>query len=284
MNLLRMQFVVWSATLGLTAIGLGADVEEGPTGEPIAGYWFVSGALNTDKGPVLSLSKRHVLVDQGTKVKKMSNRSPLTLHLQPMVTERFVEIGDFDASFSSSLPGLMEARAASEMMRHQMGTENEISLLPKIETVRRRTRLNYDQIEEQNRESREYEEGMRHFAEEVAHEAERRVDTLHVTFELSPDRDYTDAYVALAVSYALPRIGRRGSQVYARYVGDLKSGESKLTKMRVALIPFPRRDAKCELFLFHGNGQAIATNLARRVQAVTASQIAEMTERGTVVP
>lgn len=258
--------------------------EESVEGGDSDHYLFIGGSLSAAEGksyfPIASVNKRHVYVEKGEKLKRLSNRVPVIIHLRPTLSDRYVELGNFDFSFSSTLPALIEARAVSEAMRHQMGTELEIARMPKIESRGPRWRLNYDEIENLNRDTKEYQQTLRDHAEYATDVAENRLDTVHLEFDVVPDRDYSEVYAAVAVSYALPRRGesQRGSQVFARYIGDLKAGQSELVKLRSNLVQFRALDARCEVFLFEGEGTPIATNLSRRLQKMTAAEAAALLE------
>lgn len=159
-----LRFQVFSI-VGLSWLGLSVLCAQGEGGdaESPTAYMFIGGELSAAQGkghfPVVAMTKRHVLVDHGTGVKKISKNSAILLQLQPTLSKSIVAISNFDFSFSSSLPSRIEAQAVSEMLRHQLGTEQEIANMAKIGAGGPRSRLNYDAIEELTQETQEYQEG-----------------------------------------------------------------------------------------------------------------------------
>ena len=271
-------------SLGALFAFINAWGEESANEADLDQYFFIGGSLSAAEGksyfPIASVTKRHLYVDKGSKLKRLSNRVPVIVQLKPALSDRYIELSAFDVSFSSSLPALIEARAVSEAMRHEMGTDLEIASLPKIESRGPRWRLNYDQIENLNRDTQEFQDNLRDQVDYATDVAENQMDTVHLEFELTPDRDYRDVYAAVAISYAFPRRdeAQRGSQVFARFIGDLEGGKSELVKLRASLVQFRAFDTRSEVFLFDGEGTPIATNLSRRLQKMTAAEVAAMLE------
>lgn len=269
-----LRFHLW--TLGAWALGALVWAVEPSQERASSGYWFIGGTLSAAEGksyyPISSVTKRHLYIEKGAKEKRLSRSVPVILQLGPAISDSLIRITNLEASYSSSLPALIEARAVSEMMRHEMGTDVEISTLPPIESRSGRRRLNYNEIETLKMESKEYQDSLRDHADFGADAAENRVDTLHLEFGMTPDRDYRNVYAAFAVSFDMP--GRnngeilRGSEVMARHIGDLATGEIEVVKARASLTPLRRRNTQCEIFLFEGDGTPIATNLSRRVRKI----------------
>ena len=285
---LRFQVIGFIGLSWLLGSALLAQNESSDTGTPAA-YVFIGGELSAAQGkghfPVVAMTTRHILVDHGTGVKKVSKSSSILLQLKPTLSKSIVEISNFDFSFSSSLPSRIEAQAVSEMLRHQLGTEQEIANMAKIGGGGPRSRLNYDAIEELTQETKEYQEGLLDHADQASDEAEDRVDTLHLKFDIFPEEDYADAYIAVAVSFDLQEFKglRRGSQVFGSFVGSLRAERAETVRIRLSLRPFFRMNSVCEVFLFHGEGIPIATNRSRLLQALSEEQLEEITNRSTGV-
>ena len=62
------------------------------------------------------------------------------------------------------LPSLIEARAISNMLRHQTGTATEMALVPKLSTGRR-YRIDYEQLEQLKRDTDEFQKDITEQAE-----------------------------------------------------------------------------------------------------------------------
>jgi hypothetical protein len=284
MHWLRLQIVI---SVGLSCVGgvsFWAQSAGEINGDPVV-YMFIGGELIVAQGkgyfPVSTMSKRHIFVDQGTGTKKVSKNSSMLLKLQSTVSSSLVEISNLDMAYISTLPSRIEAQAISDMLRHQMGTEQEIAILEKLRIGGGRTRLNYDVIEEMKRETQEYQEGLRDHSKLASDDAEDKFDTLHLQFDLLPEEDYNDAYIAVAVSFELSRQSgsKSGSQVVAEYIGKLQAGRVETVKFRRSLKTFFERGSKCEIFLFHGEGEQIATNLSRRLQPLDSEQYQVLLEK-----
>lgn len=243
-------------------------------------YLFVGGELMVKRGrehyPVLSMDRKHVLVDRGGKIRRLSRRSDVLVRLQPTFSRGFLAIENLNFSFSSMLPSLIEARAISEMLRHQSGTATQMALVPKLSTGRR-YRIDYEQLEELKRNSDEFQKDVTEQAEFSAFYADEEVDKVHIELQVLPEHDFEDVYLAVAVGFDQPASKKEDSdmvrvhRVGSRYVGTLRAGQMEELKFQVALNPFIPRNAECELFFYHGEGDEIATNLSRRFRKMPES-------------
>lgn len=243
-------------------------------------YLFVGGELMVKRGrehyPVLSMDRKHGLVDRGGKIRRLSRRSDVLVRLQPTFSRGFLAIENLNFSFSSMLPSLIEARAISEMLRHQSGTATQMALVPKLSTGRR-YRIDYVQLEELKRNSDEFQKDVTEQAEFSAFYADEEVDKVHIELQVLPEHDFEDVYLAVAVGFDQPASKKEDSdmvrvhRVGSRYVGTLRAGQMEELKFQVALNPFIPRNAECELFFYHGEGDEIATNLSRRFRKMPES-------------
>ncbi len=246
-------------------------------------YLFVSGDLSAKQGrgnyPVLAMTKRHLLLDKGTTTRRISKDAPIMMRLKPSVSYSIVGVNKFDYSFSSTIPATIEARAMSEMMRHEIGTDTALSTVPRTFGAGGRSRLDYDQIEELTQDNVRFREDLIDETDQLVHYAEKIVDTIHLDLELSPEIDYEDAYVAVAVGEnnagGNPGVGSN-SQVVVGYLGTMRANQVERFKLRMALRPFVGDNAVCELFLFCEEGKAIATDISRELKKLTREQLANL--------
>ena len=226
--------------------------------------------------PVLSMDRKHVLVDRGGKIRRLSRRSDVLVRLQPTYSRGFLAIENLDFSFSSMLPSLIEARAISDMLRHQSGTATQMALVPKLPAGRRYP-IDYEQLEQLKRESDEFQKDITEQAEFNTLYADEEVDKVHIELEVLPVHDFEDVYLAVAVGYDRPTSNKKESdmvrshRVGSRYVGTLRAGQMEELKFQVTLDPFVPKNAECELFFYHGEGNEIATNLSRRFRKMPES-------------
>ncbi len=240
-------------------------------------YYFVSGNLNAKSGsghyPMVTMTKRHIVVQRSSKLRKISRDAPIIIQLRPLYTDTVVEARNLEVDFSSSLPARAEAEAISQMFRYEIGTEQEIALLENVASGNGRFRRNYDQIEELKQDSLEFQSSVEDLTLNRTYDLEDRSDTVFLSFELLPEYDYEDAYLAVAVSWT-PRgqntdgDRRTRTQVFSKYIGTLEANKVKEVKVRHNLERIVPKHAECELFLFHGEGQAIATTLSRGLREV----------------
>ena len=244
-------------------------------------YLFIAGDLSAKQGkgsyPIHSMNKRHIVLDKGTGTQKASRNAQILMRLRPTLSYSLVEVSQFDFTFSSTIPSEIEARAMSEMVRHQCGTDTEIAIIPDaINQGGRRSNAYFDQLELLKQENRQFQEDLEYEASDLIFEAERIVDTIHLDLELLPELDYEDAYVAVAVGIgdhsAESKVGSN-SQVVVGYLGTLRANNVEEFKLRMSLKPFFAENAVCELFLFSEDGKPVATNLSRGLKAYTREQI-----------
>ncbi len=257
----------------------GNEVSGGPESESV--YLFIGGELSAKQGkgsyPILSMNKRHIVLDRGTETRKASRNAQILMRLRTTLSYSLVEVNRFEFSFSSTIPAEIEARAMSEMMRHQWGTDTEIAIIPDtINQVGRRRSAYYEQIEELERENRKFQEDVEYETSDLIFDAEKIADTIHLDLELFPDLDYEDAYVAVAVGIedesGESRVGSN-SQVVVGYLGTLRANTVEEFKLRMSLKPILAENAVCELFLFSEEGKPIAMNLSRGLKKFTREQI-----------
>lgn len=250
-------------------------------------FLFVGGELSAKQGkgtyPIHSMNKRHIILDKGTETRKVSRNSQILMRLKPTLSYSMVELNRFNFTFSSTIPAVLEARAMSEMIRHDWGTDTQISIIPDaISQSGRRRNEYYEQVEELRRENREYQEDLEDETRDMIFEAERISDTIHLDLEFLPDLDYEDAYVAVAVgagdSSGESTVGSN-SQVVVGYLGTLRANTVEEFKLRMSLRPFHAENAVCELFLFSNDGRPIATNLSRGLKKYTREQLEALQNR-----
>ncbi len=250
-------------------------------------YLFIGGELSAKQGrgnyPVHSISKRHIIIDKGTGTRKVSQSSQILMRLKPMLSYSMVEVNRFEFSLSSTIPAALEARAMSEMMRHDWGTDTQISVIPDaISQSRQRRNDYYDQVEELERENREYQEDLEDETQNLIFEVEKIKDTIHLDLEFLPNLDYENAYVAVAVGAGSDKgdstVGGN-SQVVVGYLGTLRANTVEAFKLRMSLKPFRTENAVCELFLFCEDGRPIATSLSRGLKKYTKEEIEALQDR-----
>lgn len=273
---ISLLLLVFGISLGFTADSFNAEA----TNEDEKIYLFVGGELMIKRGrelyPVLSMNKKHVLVDRGGKIRRLSRQSDVLVRLRPTYSRGFLAIENLNFSFSSMLPSLIEARAISDMLRHQTGTATEMALVPKLSTGRR-YRIDYEQLEQLKRDTDEFQKDITEQAESSALYADEEVDKVHIELEVLPEHDFEDVYLAVAVGYDQPASRKKDSdmvreyRVGSRYVGTLRAGQIEQIKFQFAPDPFVPRNAECELFFYHGEGNEIATNLSRRFRKMPES-------------
>jgi len=244
-------------------------------------YLFIGGDLSAKQGrgsyPIHSMSKRHIILDKGTETRKVSRTAQIFMRLKPTLSYSMVEVNRFSFTLSSTIPAVIEARAMSEMMRHDWGTDTQIAVIPdSLSDSRRRRNDYYEQVEELKRENREYQEDLEDETQNLIFEVEKIKDTIHLDLELLPELDYEDAYVAVAVGAGSDSgdstVGSN-SQVVVGYLGTLRANTVEEFKLRMSLKPFRAENPVCELFLFSDNGRPIATNLSRGLKRYTKEQI-----------
>lgn len=282
--LLQLTMAIALAPLSLIAQ---VAVEESDTSKSESVYLFIGGELSAKQGkghyPVLSMSKRHIVLDKGTTTKRISGNSQILMRLKPNLSYSMVEVSQFDFTFSSTIPAALEARAMSEMMRHDWGTDTQISIIPDaISQSRGRRNDYYEQVEELKRENRQYQEDLEDETRDLIFEAERISDTIHIELEFFPYLDYENAYVAVAVGRgdeSENSVVGSNSQVVVGYLGTLRANTVEAFRLRMSLKPFHAENAVCELFLFCEEGIPIATNLSRGLKRFTREQIEALQNR-----
>ena len=108
-------------------------------------------------------------------------------------------------------------------------------------------------------------------------------DTIYLRFGLQPKQDMENAYAAVVLNFkelnAKKRLqGIRRSVVRVIPIGDLQSGKARDLKFTCTFPEHNIDDAKVDVFLFDGNGDHIATNIAKAIKEITPEQLEKFRE------
>lgn len=108
-------------------------------------------------------------------------------------------------------------------------------------------------------------------------------DTIYLRFDLQPRQDMENAYAAVVLSFqelnAKKRLqGIRRSVVRVIPIGDVRSGVSRDMKFTCTFPEHNVADAKVDVFLFDGNGDHVATNIAKAIKEITPEQLERFRE------
>lgn len=108
-------------------------------------------------------------------------------------------------------------------------------------------------------------------------------DTISLRFALQTRQDMDNTYAAVVLSFieqsAKKRMqGIRRSVVRVIPIGDVKSGVSRDMKFTCTFPEHDVNDAKVDVFLFDGNGDHVATNLAKAIKEITPEQLEKFRE------
>ena len=108
-------------------------------------------------------------------------------------------------------------------------------------------------------------------------------DTISLRFGLQPRQAIENAYAAVVLSFqeqnAKKRMqGIRRSVVRVIAIGDVQAGKAREMKFTCTFPEHNINDAKVDVFLFDGNGDHVATNIAKAIKEITPEQLEKFRE------
>ena len=269
----------------------GQDVQE-KTG----GYLFFGTEASAEAGkshfPIVGVDNKHIYVDGGTGVKKVSQRASVRTRPELKLAEQYVNVLDFKYSASSMENTKRAAQLVADMQFQEMQSEVEVALL--------RSQMDNggdvfggdlsaadqgiaSQIEEVQQETSDFQSSMQDALDTGAFEVDDFVDTVYVKGTLDPLTDIPGAYCVVVVNYDVVDISSleiegRNRVARVRYLGDVTAGELLGIQLRVLVNEFPEDSATYEFHLFSQDGEQVALSNSNRLKPLTPEQVATFRE------
>ena len=269
----------------------GQDVQEKP-----GGYLFFGTEASAEAGkshfPIVGVDNKHIYVDGGTGVKKVSQRASVRTRPELKLAEQYVNVLDFKYSASSMENTKRAAQLVADMQFQEMQSEVEVALL--------RSQMDNggdvfggdlsaadqgiaSQIEEVQQETSDFQSSMQDALDTGAFEVDDFVDTVYVKGTLDPLTDIPGAYCVVVVNYDVVDISSleiegRNRVARVRYLGDVTAGELLGIQLRVLVNEFPEDSATYEFHLFSQDGEQVALSNSNRLKPLTPEQVATFRE------
>ena len=267
------------------------DVQEDP-----GGYLFFGTEASAEAGkshfPIVGVDNKHIYVDGGTGVKKVSQRASVRTRPELKLAEQYVNVLDFKFSASSMENTKRAAQLVADMQFQEMQSEVEVALL--------RSQMDNggdvfggdlsaadqgiaSQIEEVQQETSDFQSSMQDALDTGAFEIYDFVDTVFVRGTLDPLTDIPGAYCVVVVNYDVVDISSleiegRNRVARVRYLGDVTAGELLGIQLRVLVNEFPEDSATYEFHLFSQDGEQVALSNSNRLKPLTPEQVATFRE------
>lgn len=261
-------------------------------------YVFLSGqisaAVSEDFYPIDTFDGDRLRLE-GIK-KRLRPAGNLPCQMKPIVaiSNKYAEVSSFSYSFNSNRADMTELMAINEMNSEQMrfeqgqnfeqatqngtffGNGGGVSLEEgggsqsfenSAQSVDELDQLSYNQS----------------IDDPDAFGANILQDTISLRFELQPRQSIENAYAAVVLSFkeqnAQKRLqGIRRSVVRVIPIGDIESGVARQMKSTCTFPEHNIADAKVDIFLFDGNGDHVATNIAKAIKEITPEQLEKFRE------
>lgn len=243
-------------------------------------YSFVGGVLmgfiGNDTYPANRVSEKHIFLDVDGKERKVKMNSPIGLGLRHYLSDKLVQVTEFDVSFSNQSAAQAELRLLSELAYSQSASDTEITDVRDFHGGSQpNAELLYQEEGYRDRIENQIDEG-RMFEDSIA-------DTVNTHFTLNPITDLSDAYVVIGVSFDLPKATssgkQRGSRMAVHYLGNLKAGVPKDFEIRKRFSPFYPRKTRYDLFLFDGNATPVAHTFSKGLRHLTRKEAEELKKK-----
>ena len=272
---IRLLSLILSALLAVSCL----EAEENPSG-----YLFYGAETSVSVGrsyfPILTVDKRKIHVESGTKVKKVPKKSICQVVSKMKVTNRLVEVLEMDWNTWSMTNLQRSSEALSDMELADASTDAQIAGIKSVSLASNRNALNnseqsdVDDIESDNN---SYQKNMRDDFDSGSFELDELVDTVDIKGDLLAQVDIPGAYCVLVVTherqdYATGISLGKARTVRAQYLGDLVNGKIFNLKARLSTAEFDKETAEYELHLYDGDGSEIAMSTSRGLKPLTGEQ------------
>ena len=267
------------------------DVPEEP-----GGYLFFGTEASAEAGqshfPIVGVDNKHIYVDAGTGVKKVSQRASIRTRPELKLAEQYVNVLDFKYSASSMENTKRAAQLVADMQFQEMQSEVEVAILrSQMDNggdvfggdLSAADQAITSQIEEVQQETSDFQSSMQDALDTGAFESDDFVDTVYVRGTLDPLTDIQGAYCVVVVNYDVVDIDSleiegRNRVARVRYLGDVTAGELLGIQLRVLVNEFPEDSATYEFHLFSQDGEQVALSNSNRLKPLTLEQVATFRE------
>lgn len=262
--------------------------------EEPGGYLFFGTEASAEAGkshfPIVLVDKKNIYVDEGTGVKKVSQRASVRTRPELKLAEQYVNVLDFKYSASSMGNIKRAAQLVADMQFQQTQSEVEVAILSsQMEgdvgdlDLSAGDQQIVSQIEDVQQDTADFQSSMQDALDTGAFEIDGLVDTVFVRGTLDPVTDIPGAYCVVVVSYDIMDIETREIEgrnrvARARYLGDIAAGELVGIQLRVPLTEFPEESATYEFHLFSQNGEQVALSNSKGLKPLTPEQVATFRE------
>lgn len=262
--------------------------------EETGGYLFFGTEASAEAGkshfPIVAVDKKNIYVDEGTGVKKVSQRASVRTRPELKLAERYADVLDFKYKASSMENIKRAAQLVADMQFQQTQAEVEVAILSgQMEgnvgdlDLSASDQQIVSQIEDIQQDTSDFQSSMQDALDTGAFEIDELVDTVFVKGTLDPVTDIPGAYCVVVVNYDVMDIETREIEgrnrvARARYLGDLVAGELVDLQLRIPLSEFPEDSADYEFHLFTGDGEQVALSNSKGLKPLTPEQVATFRE------
>ncbi len=264
--------------------------------EEHGGYLFFGTEASAEAGqshfPIVGVDKKHIYVDEGTGVKKVSQRASVRTRPELKLAEQYANVLDFKYSASSMENTKRAAQLVADMQFQQMQSEVEVAMLKSqmdnggdvfggdLSAADQGT---VNQIEEVQQETSDFQSSMQDALDTGAFEVDDFVDTVFVRGTLDPLADIPGAYCVVVINYDVVdieslEIEGRNRVARVRYLGDITAGKLLSIQLRVLVNEFPEDSATYEFHLFSEDGEQVALSNSNGLKPLTPEQVATFRE------
>lgn len=236
-------------------------------------YLFLGAAVMAESWkqhyPIVSVSKKRILVEDGDKLKKLPLRAACSLRTEWVLTENYAEVLEMKTSMKL-LNDKNEMRAMVDMMRHERQSAQD--------AYNARTSGNRERAEHIEERNQDFQRSTQDALENGDFIKDGAVDTIKIDTSIIPQADFENAYMVACVTYDRkdPNSGKttgKGGRAKAHFVGNLHAGEIHRIQINATVDQFQNTGAKVSMYLYYQNGEAIALSNASNLRRLTTEQV-----------
>ncbi len=232
--------------------------------------------------PIVSMDKKKITVDAGTKTRKVSIQAPCRVKARMSVTDRFVDVLAIDLG-TTSMANLK--RASDAIADAQFADAQAEAAISDVRTGATdsigggiNSPMSVEQFEQDN-EALQEETAINFDNDAYGHAGV--ADTVTIKGEMLPETDIKGAYCVLAVAYTVidPNSGEAKGRTKvgrAKYLGDMSKDEIFKMRLRFSFNEFSLRDADFAFHLYDSNGQEIAMSTSKALKALSVDDFQKM--------
>ncbi len=267
------------ATLCVLSSSVLAQESEDPKTQESGYYYFLGAEILVQyrqiAAPIISTDKKGIYANIGKKKPKRFPWHSFCLSRPRVgISNRFIDIADFNYSFIYQKPSFREREAYDTIRAKARETNIHIQ---RIRATQGSGNAGQDSIDMLETELDDFTSSLADMIDNDDLKLAGHADSIEVAMTLTSTSDVKDAYCAIMVDYNGISGKRRGVYKLSP-LGDLLKDIPETTSFKLFLGEGDFRQSRFELYLYSGDGSQIATNRSSGLRMLSVTELEELME------